>query len=81
MRQVQLHEEERQFATLVSQAEAGESLTILRGDKPVAQIIPFPEATDRQAKRMAAVARLDALMEKGFDMGLGVAWPRRAIRP
>ncbi len=69
MRQVQLHEEEQQFAALVSEAEAGESLTILRGDKPVAQIIPFPtEAT--QSERAAARNRLIALMDRGVDMGV-----------
>ncbi|ADW67604.1 type II toxin-antitoxin system Phd/YefM family antitoxin [Granulicella tundricola] len=68
MRQVQLHEEEEQFASLVSEAEAGESLTILRAGKPVAQIIPFPEpAADDDG--VAAMRRLQALMKQGLDLG------------
>jgi antitoxin (DNA-binding transcriptional repressor) of toxin-antitoxin stability system len=68
MRQVQLSEVEQQFAALVSEAEAGQSLTILRGDKPVAQIIPFPvEAT--KAERAAARERLIALMDRGVETG------------
>lgn len=70
MRQVQLSEAEQQFSALISEAEAGESLTILRGDKPVARIIPFPHDEEREATRLAAAARLDTLMEKGYDMGL-----------
>jgi antitoxin (DNA-binding transcriptional repressor) of toxin-antitoxin stability system len=68
MRQVQLHEAQEQFAALVSEAEAGESLTILRGDKPVAQIIPFP-AQSTQDERSAARDRLFALMDRGVEMG------------
>ncbi|CAN5446386.1 hypothetical protein BH10ACI4_BH10ACI4_12050 [soil metagenome] len=78
MRQVQLHEEEHQFAALVSQAEAGESLTILRHGRPVAQIIPFPNSTDtvnQHADRQTALRELEALMEKGFD--LGIVWNGR----
>lgn len=70
MRQVQLHEEEHQFASLVSQAEAGESLTIVRHGKAVAQIIPFPESNEpSRAERMAALGQLDVLMARGYDQG------------
>jgi len=69
MRQVQLHEEEAQFASLIAEAEAGESLTILRAGKPVAQIIPFPEQPLRGADREAALQELIALMDKGLDLG------------
>ncbi len=71
MRQVQLNEDNHQLATLVSEAEAGESVTILRGERPVAQLIPFPEANEpTRAERMAALERLTAIMDKGYDMGL-----------
>ncbi len=68
MRQVQLAEDESQFAALVSEAEAGESLTIFRGDRPVAQIIPFPKQPTED-QRAAALKRLKALMNKGIDLG------------
>jgi len=78
MRQVQLHEEEQQFAALVAEAEAGESLTILRGGKPVAQIIPFPQQaseTHTEEERLEGARQLQALMDKGFD--LGIVWNGR----
>ena len=78
MRQVQLHEEEEQFAALVAEAEAGESLTILRAGRPVAQIIPFPEQsvdTRSEDERMQAVSRLKAIMHKGY--ALGIVWNGR----
>lgn len=75
MRQVQLVEEEKQFASLVSEAEAGQSLTILRAGKPVAQIIPFPEGDKTREQRMAALKELEATMKKGYD--LGIVWNGR----
>jgi len=76
MRQVQLNDD-GQLATLVSEVEAGESVTILRGERPVAQIIPFPESKSlsiRQAdtaelKREAAVKRIREIMTKGVPLG------------
>jgi prevent-host-death family protein len=68
MRQVQLDEQEQQFASLIAEAEAGESLTILRRGKPVAQIVPFPKQLT-EAERAAAIERLSASMEKGLDLG------------
>jgi antitoxin (DNA-binding transcriptional repressor) of toxin-antitoxin stability system len=77
MRQVQLSEDGHQLATLVSEVEAGESVTILRGERPVAQIIPFPETEkpampmDEEAllKREAAIQRISEIMRKGIPMG------------
>ena len=77
MRQIQLSEDDRQLATLVDEVEAGESVTILRGERPVAQIIPFPEAKKAKAvadegafsKRDAAVKRIRQIMEEGIPMG------------
>ena len=69
MRQVQLAEEEKQFASLVSEAEAGTSLTILRAGKPVAQIIPFPQPDVATAERQQALIHLRAIMEHGYDLG------------
>ena len=77
MRQVQLSEDDQQLATLVGEVEAGESVTILRGERPVAQIIPFPEARrfeslvdeDAFSRREAAIKRIRATMKKGIPMG------------
>ncbi len=77
MRQVQLNEDDHQLATLVSEAEAGESVTILRGERPVAQIIPFPEIKNPEAsmdedallRREAAIKRIREIMQEGIPMG------------
>lgn len=70
MRQVQLSEDDHQLATLVSEVEAGESVTLLRGERPVAQIIPFPQAEEQMsADRLAAIEELKAIMDKGYDLG------------
>ncbi len=71
MRQIQVREDDVAFSTLVGEVEAGESVTLLRGDRPVAQIVPFPEAGEStRAERMAALERLTAIMDRGYDMGL-----------
>ncbi len=70
MRQIHLTDD-GQLATLIHDVERGESFTILRGEQPIAQIIPFPEANEpTRAERMAALDRLTAIMDKGYDMGL-----------
>ncbi len=74
MRRVQLSDDEVQFASAVAEAQAGETVTVLRGDKPVAQIVPVRAEVSR-AERLAAIERLKAIMEKGYD--LGVVWNGR----
>ncbi len=70
MRQIHLTDD-GQLATLIHDVERGESFTILRGEQPIAQIIPFPEANEpTRAERMAALDRLTAIMDRGYDMGL-----------
>jgi antitoxin (DNA-binding transcriptional repressor) of toxin-antitoxin stability system len=77
MRQVQLSEYGQQLSKLVGEVEAGESVTILRGERPIAQIIPFPESKkpdalgdeDALLKREAAIKRISEIMRKGIPMG------------
>ena len=69
MRQVQIQNDDL-LSALAADAEAGKAVALVRDGHPVAQIIPFPGRTRSRESRMAALARLDALMEKGYDMGL-----------
>ncbi len=72
MRQVQLAEAQEHLADLVSEAEGGQRITILREGHPVAEIIPFPDLAEPQPtpeERQAAWERLSALMERGIDLG------------
>ena len=69
MRQVQIHDGDL-LSALAADAEAGKAVELVRDGQPVAQIIPFPARKRSRESHMAALARLDALMEKGYDMGL-----------
>ena len=78
MRQVQLQEVEEHAADLIAHAEAGESITILKAGRPIAQIIPFPDSAPEvfsEAERQAARAELKAITARGYD--LGVVWNGR----
>ncbi len=78
MQQVEIEREHEPFAELVRKAEAGESLTSVKAGKPVARLIPFAEETPvavSEAERQAAWDRLQAVSEKGFD--LGIVWNGR----
>ena len=77
MRQVALREEEVQFAELVREAEAGESVTVTREGRPVAQIVPFPAAPAQRSEedRLQAVRELEAFLAERHD--LGIVWNGR----
>ncbi|SNT30191.1 Antitoxin component of toxin-antitoxin stability system, DNA-binding transcriptional repressor [Granulicella rosea] len=69
MSQVQLREEEEQFAAAVSEAQAGRSVEVLRNGRPVAEVIPFRGATAQQTGDSEAWQRLTRLMDRGVDLG------------
>jgi antitoxin (DNA-binding transcriptional repressor) of toxin-antitoxin stability system len=67
MSQVQLREEEEQFAAAVSEAQAGRSVEVLLNGKPVAEVIPFRGASAKPTGD--AWERLTRLMDQGVDLG------------
>ena len=69
VRQVQLRQDDTNLAAYVSEAEAGETVTILRDGKPVAQIIAFPKAKVSDAERQQAIEGLRTIMDHGYDLG------------
>ena len=69
MRQVQVKENDV-LSQLAADAEAGKSIALVRDGQPIAQIIPVRSQKRSREERLAALARLDKLMEKGYDMGL-----------
>ncbi len=75
MRQVQLRSDDKELSSCVSDAEAGETVILLREGRPVAQVIPFPATEPDASERLKALDRLDALMKRGVD--LGGAWNGR----
>ena len=40
---VKIHEAKTQLSRLIASVEAGEEVTILRGDTPVAKLVPIPK--------------------------------------
>jgi antitoxin (DNA-binding transcriptional repressor) of toxin-antitoxin stability system len=68
MRNVSIEELEEHTADLISEVEAGHRLTLVRGGKAIADIVPR-EAEPTEAERAAAVAELLAMMRKGIDLG------------
>ena len=69
MESVGLFEAKTRLSELVARAEAGAEVVITRHNRPVAKIVPVTEVTPSPrpfdlAKRLAAVARIDALREE-----------------
>lgn len=78
MRQVQVQDAAEHFADLIAEAEAGESLTIVKAGRPVAQIVPFRADNAEvfsDAERIAARKELRTVTAQGFD--LGIVWNGR----
>ena len=70
MRSVSIKELEEHTAELVAEVEAGNRLTLIRGGKAVAEVVPLTGTSIRptEAERAAAGERLIAIMEKGIDL-------------
>lgn len=58
MREVGAFEAKTHLSDLLAAVESGETITITRRGKPVAQLVPMP---DGSAERLAALRRLQAL--------------------
>jgi prevent-host-death family protein len=43
---VKIHEAKTQLSRLIASVEAGEEVTILRGDTPVAKLVPVPKVLE-----------------------------------
>ena len=45
---VKIHEAKTHLSRLIASVEGGEEVTILRGDKPVAKLVPLPQVTKQR---------------------------------
>jgi len=71
MRSISIQEFEQNPKAYIAEAEAGQRLVLINRGKPVAEISPISETNEpTPAERMAALDRLSAIMDKGYDMGL-----------
>jgi prevent-host-death family protein len=73
MRNVSIQDFENHPADFVAEVEAGARLTLVRGGKPIAEVVPVAQATlskwASEEERLAAVADMMAFMKKGINMG------------
>jgi prevent-host-death family protein len=72
MSTVGAREANRSFSKILKEAESGKTVTITRNGKPVAQLTPANVRPTPSAKsRKKSMAKLMALLEKGYDLGGG----------
>lgn len=66
MRSVKIHEAKAQLSRLLVAVEAGEEITLMRGDVPVAKLVPVPKPvkTPRVPGRLKDVIKWD---DRFFD--------------
>jgi prevent-host-death family protein len=74
MSTVGAREANRSFSKILKEAESGKTVTITRNGKPVAQLTPA-QTPPSAKKRKKSMAKLMALLEKGYDLG-GGPYPR-----
>lgn len=71
MSTVGAREANRSFSKILKEAESGKTVTITRNGKPVAQLKPAGPPGKSEKARKKSMARLIALLEKGYDLGGG----------
>jgi prevent-host-death family protein len=68
---VTLREANQTFARCIRAVEAGEEFVITRNGKPVARLSPVSGRRVLTPEQEAAWQRLEAAMEKGWNIGAG----------
>jgi len=70
-RTVTLREANQSFARCIRAVEGGEEFVITRNGTPVARLSPVSKRRVLTPEQQAALERLQAAMEKGWDIGAG----------
>jgi prevent-host-death family protein len=68
---VTLRDANQSFARCIREVEAGEDFVITRNGKPVARLSPIGGRRALTPVQQAALERLRAAMDKGWDIGAG----------
>jgi prevent-host-death family protein len=68
---ITLRDANQGFARYVRAVEAGEDFVITRNGVPVARLAPVAEARRLSVAQEAALERMRAMMERGWDIGAG----------
>ncbi|WP_150110669.1 type II toxin-antitoxin system Phd/YefM family antitoxin [Granulicella mallensis] len=72
MRSVSIQELEEHTAELVAEVEAGNRLTLIRGGKTVAEIVPPATVApiwESEEQRLNAIEEFMNILHKGYDLG------------
>ncbi len=77
-RTVSASEANQNFSRLLGEAEAGETITILRRGQSVAKLVPVIDEDAARAKRIAAAEDLVALMRTFEPVVIG-PWTRQEL--
>ena len=77
-----VHQAKTHFSRLLREAEAGQEVIVMRGNQPVAKVVPFAPAELPQADPAIFAPLTDEQMvEYGFGWMLPDAEPRAANKP
>jgi prevent-host-death family protein len=66
-----LRDANQSFARCVREVEAGEEIIITRNGNPVARLSPISKRRVLTPEQRAALERLNAAMDQGWDIGAG----------
>jgi prevent-host-death family protein len=66
-----LRDANQTFARCIREVEAGEEIVITRNGTPVARLLPVNKRRVLTPAQQAALERLNAAMDKGWDIGAG----------
>ncbi|MBB5064884.1 type II toxin-antitoxin system Phd/YefM family antitoxin [Granulicella mallensis] len=73
VRSVSIQELEEHTAELVAEVEAGNRLTLIRGGKRVADIVPSVDSSEPiwrdEEERLQAIDRVMEKLRRGYDLG------------
>jgi prevent-host-death family protein len=68
---VTLREANQSFSRCIREVESGEEFVITRNGVPVARLSPVSKRRVLTPEQQAALERVKAAMEKGWDLGAG----------
>ena len=66
---ITLQEAELNIGKYITAAEHGESVIIIKQNKPVAQLMPYPSKRKLSSEQISARKRTLERMKKGFSLG------------
>ncbi|MBF0371549.1 MAG: type II toxin-antitoxin system prevent-host-death family antitoxin [Magnetococcales bacterium] len=66
---ISLREANQHLARFVKSVEGGDAFVITRRGRPVARLVPVEQERELSAEQKKALARTEARMARGYDLG------------